>query len=54
MHLIHTLSDLAGLDYDGLDVSKSVINKDFQPSPRYIGDPYNKQQPLKTYDQLKK
>lgn len=54
MHLIHTWSDLAGLDYDGLDVSKSVINKDFQPSPRYIGDPYNKQQPLKTYDQLKK
>ncbi|MFS1539912.1 MAG: phosphoethanolamine transferase CptA [Candidatus Phlomobacter fragariae] len=53
MHLIHTWSDLAGLKYDGFDASKSVINKDFQPSPRYIADPYNKQ-PLKTYDQLKK
>ncbi|MFV9997349.1 MAG: phosphoethanolamine transferase CptA [Arsenophonus endosymbiont of Dermacentor nuttalli] len=53
MHLIHTWSDLAGLKYDGFDASKSVINKNFQPSPRYIGDPYSKQ-PLKTYDQLKK
>lgn len=53
MHLIHTWSDLAGLKYDGFDASKSVVNKDFQPTLRYIGNPYNKQQPLKTYDQLK-
>ncbi|MDR2306034.1 MAG: phosphoethanolamine transferase CptA [Paucimonas sp.] len=41
-HLIHTLSDLAGLSYDRYDPSKSVVNPLFNATPRWIGDPYAK------------
>ncbi|AIN57116.1 phosphoethanolamine transferase CptA [Pseudomonas soli] len=41
-HLIHTLSDLAGLSYDRYEPAKSLINDSFTASPRWIGDPYAK------------
>lgn len=39
---IYTWSDLAGLSFEGFDPSKSLINKDFKPHTRWIGDPYTK------------
>ncbi|MDH0646388.1 phosphoethanolamine transferase CptA [Pseudomonas sp. GD03858] len=39
-HLIHTLSDLAGLSYDGYEPAKSLVNPQFVAGPRWIGDPY--------------
>ncbi|MDF3863868.1 phosphoethanolamine transferase CptA [Pseudomonas denitrificans (nom. rej.)] len=41
-HLIHTLSDLAGLSYDRYEPSKSLVNEQFAAAPRWIGDPYKK------------
>ncbi|MBC3458431.1 phosphoethanolamine transferase CptA [Pseudomonas mosselii] len=41
-HLIHTLSDLAGLSYDRYEPAKSLVNEAFTASPRWIGDPYAK------------
>lgn len=41
-HLIHTLSDLAGLSYDRYEPAKSLVNDSFTASPRWIGDPYAK------------
>lgn len=41
-HLIHTLSDLAGLSYDNYEPSKSLVNAQFAVAPRWIGDPYRK------------
>jgi len=41
-HLIHTLSDLAGLSYDRYEPAKSLVNSAFTASPRWIGDPYAK------------
>ncbi|MBB4863458.1 heptose-I-phosphate ethanolaminephosphotransferase [Pseudomonas nitritireducens] len=41
-HLIHTLSDLAGLSYDHFDPTRSVVNAQFTDAPRWIGDPYAK------------
>ncbi|MDH1007785.1 phosphoethanolamine transferase CptA [Pseudomonas nicosulfuronedens] len=41
-HLIHTLSDLAGLSYDRYEPAKSLVNEQFAAAPRWIGDPYKK------------
>ncbi|MCE4071748.1 MULTISPECIES: phosphoethanolamine transferase CptA [Pseudomonas] len=41
-HLIHTLSDLAGLSYDRYEPAKSLVNQQFAAAPRWIGDPYKK------------
>lgn len=41
-HLIHTLSDLAGLSYDRFEPAKSLVNQQFAAAPRWIGDPYKK------------
>jgi len=41
-HLIHTLSDLAGLSYDRYEPAKSLVNPQFVVAPRWIGDPYRK------------
>ncbi|MCP1624883.1 phosphoethanolamine transferase CptA [Pseudomonas nitroreducens] len=41
-HLIHTLSDLAGLSYDRYEPAKSLVSGQFVATPRWIGDPYRK------------
>ncbi|XVN20853.1 sulfatase-like hydrolase/transferase [Pseudomonas corrugata] len=41
--LIHTWADLAGLSFDELDRSKSLVSTDFQARPLLIGDPYQRQ-----------
>ncbi|MCJ1884877.1 phosphoethanolamine transferase CptA [Pseudomonas sp. LA21] len=41
-HLIHTLSDLAGLSYDRFEPVKSLVSEQFVVAPRWIGDPYKK------------
>ena len=38
-YFIHTWSDLAGLSYDRFQPEKSLINPDFKPHTRWIGDP---------------
>ncbi|MBP5968085.1 phosphoethanolamine transferase CptA [Pseudomonas iridis] len=43
-HLIHTWADLAGLSFDELDRSKSVVSDSFQVRPLLIGDPYQREQ----------
>ncbi|BBG61382.1 phosphoethanolamine transferase CptA [Providencia rustigianii] len=53
MDFIYTWSDLSGLNYTGFEPQKSLINKDYQPQPRWIGDPENKSS-LMLYDDLKK
>ncbi|WP_339479302.1 phosphoethanolamine transferase CptA [Pseudomonas sp. RL_5y_Pfl2_73] len=39
-HLIHTWADMAGLNFDELDHSKSLVSTDFKARPLLIGDPY--------------
>ena len=46
-HLIHTLSDLAGLSFDKFIPADSLVNAKFVPQTRWIGDPHGK---LKSYD----
>ncbi|MCI0996483.1 phosphoethanolamine transferase CptA [Pseudomonas corrugata] len=41
--LIHTWADLAGLSFDELDRSKSLVSTDFQARPLLIGNPYQRQ-----------
>ncbi len=41
-HLIHALSDLAGLSYDRYEPAKSLVSPQFVVAPRWIGDPYKK------------
>lgn len=41
-HLIHTLSDLAGLSYDRFEPAKSLVSAQYLAAPRWIGDPYAK------------
>jgi heptose-I-phosphate ethanolaminephosphotransferase len=36
---IYTWTDLVGLHFDKFDPTKSLINKDFKPHTRYVGDP---------------
>jgi heptose-I-phosphate ethanolaminephosphotransferase len=43
-HLIHTWADLAGLSFDELDRSKSLVSADFKARPLMIGDPYAREQ----------
>ena len=50
-HLIHTLSDLAGLSYDLYEPAKSVVSDQFVATPRWIGNPYAKNG-LHDFDQL--
>ncbi|WP_449433579.1 phosphoethanolamine transferase CptA [Pseudomonas putida] len=50
-HLIHTLSDLAGLSYDGYEPGKSLVSPQFVAAPRWIGDPYSKDG-LREFDKL--
>ena len=38
-HFIHTWADLAGLNFDGFDSSKSLVSKDFKVLPLLVGDP---------------
>jgi heptose-I-phosphate ethanolaminephosphotransferase len=39
-NLIHTWAQLAGLSFDELDTTKSLVSLDFKARPRLIGDPY--------------
>lgn len=41
-HLIHTLSDLAGLSYDRFLPERSLVNSSFKPHTRWIGNSKNK------------
>ncbi|QXH34632.1 phosphoethanolamine transferase CptA [Pseudomonas muyukensis] len=50
-HLIHTLSDLAGLSYDRFEPAKSLVSPQFSALPRWIGDPYAKNG-LHAFDKL--
>ncbi|VVQ34911.1 phosphoethanolamine transferase CptA [Pseudomonas fluorescens] len=43
-HLIHTWADLAGLSFDELDRSKSLVSDSFKVRPLLIGDPYQTDQ----------
>jgi len=39
---IHTISNLAALEYEDYDSERSILSKDFVPSQRFVGDmPYN-------------
>jgi len=42
--LIHTWADMAGITFDELDPSKSLVNDSFKARPLMIGDPYARQQ----------
>ncbi|SDU93805.1 phosphoethanolamine transferase CptA [Pseudomonas mucidolens] len=42
--LIHTWADMAGLSFDELDHSRSLISDNFQPRPLLIGNPYERKQ----------
>lgn len=50
-YFIHTWADLAGLQFDEFDSSKSLINKDFKARERLIGDP-NTRNMLTKFDAL--
>ncbi|MCK8656939.1 phosphoethanolamine transferase CptA [Pseudomonas umsongensis] len=53
-HLIHTWADLAGLSFDELDRSKSLVSDSFKPRPLLIGNPYERQQrPLIDFSLIK-
>ncbi|MGL6243367.1 phosphoethanolamine transferase CptA [Pseudomonas sp.] len=53
-HLIHTWADLAGLSFDELDRSKSVVSDSFKPRPLMIGNPYERQsRPLIDFSLMK-
>ncbi|WP_448107777.1 phosphoethanolamine transferase CptA [Pseudomonas azerbaijanoccidentalis] len=53
-HLIHTWADLAGLSFDELDHSKSLVSDSFKPRPLMIGNPYERQQrPLIDFSLIK-
>ncbi|KAE9646350.1 phosphoethanolamine transferase CptA [Pseudomonas sp. PB106] len=43
-HLIHTWADMAGLSFDELDRSKSLVSDSFKPRPLMIGNPYEREQ----------
>ena len=42
--LIHTWADLAGLSFNELDRSKSLVSDSFIPRPLLIGNPYQRAQ----------
>ena len=43
-YLIHTWADLAGLSFDELDRSKSLVSDSFKARPLMIGNPYERKQ----------
>lgn len=43
-HLIHTWADMAGLNFDELDRTKSLVSDSFKARPLMIGNPYERQQ----------
>lgn len=43
-HLIHTWADMAGLSFDELDRSKSLVSDRFIARPLMIGNPYEREQ----------
>jgi heptose-I-phosphate ethanolaminephosphotransferase len=52
--LIHTWADLAGLSFDELDRSKSLVSDSFKPRPLLIGNPYERQErPLIDFSLMK-
>ncbi|MFS2095456.1 phosphoethanolamine transferase CptA [Pseudomonas sp. Pseusp11] len=52
--LIHTWADLAGLSFDELDRSKSLVSDSFKPRPLMIGNPYEREQrPLIDFSLMK-
>ncbi|TWC23248.1 MULTISPECIES: phosphoethanolamine transferase CptA [unclassified Pseudomonas] len=52
--LIHTWADLAGLSFDELDRSKSLVSDSFTPRPLMIGNPYERQsRPLIDFSLMK-
>ncbi|UVM47835.1 phosphoethanolamine transferase CptA [Pseudomonas sp. B21-015] len=52
--LIHTWADLAGLNFDELDRSKSLVSDSFKPRPLMIGNPYEREQrPLIDFSLMK-
>ncbi|MBB2885925.1 MULTISPECIES: phosphoethanolamine transferase CptA [Pseudomonas] len=52
--LIHTWADLAGLSFDELDRSKSLVSDSFKPRPLMIGNPYEREQrPLIDFSLIK-
>ncbi|UZE14939.1 phosphoethanolamine transferase CptA [Pseudomonas sp. B21-053] len=52
--LIHTWADMAGLSFDELDHSKSLVSDSFKPRPLLIGNPYERQQrPLIDFSLMK-
>ncbi|MBP5125267.1 phosphoethanolamine transferase CptA [Pseudomonas protegens] len=52
--LIHTWADLAGLSFDELDHSRSLVSDSFKPRPLLIGDPYSRQsKPLIDFSLMK-
>ena len=53
-HLIHTWADLAGLSFDELDRSKSLVSDSFKVRPLLIGNPYErKTKPLIDFSLMK-
>ncbi|WP_347253438.1 phosphoethanolamine transferase CptA [Leminorella grimontii] len=50
---IHGWSELVGVSYRGWQADKSLINPAWQPRPRWIGDPYQKNG-LREFDSLPK
>jgi heptose-I-phosphate ethanolaminephosphotransferase len=53
-HLIHTWADLAGLSFDELDHSKSLVSDRFKVRPLLIGNPYEHQtKPLIDFSLMK-
>ncbi|MHC8344034.1 phosphoethanolamine transferase CptA [Pseudomonas sp. RT6P73] len=53
-HLIHTWADLAGLSFDELDRSKSLVSDSFKARPLMIGNPYERQsRPLIDFSLMK-
>ena len=52
--LIHTWADLAGLSFNELDRTKSLVSDSFTPRPQMIGNPYLRQQkPLIDFSLIK-
>jgi len=49
---IHTLPDMIGITFDGLNHSKSLVSDTFIAQPRWIGDP-NSPKALRDFDLLK-
>ena len=49
--LIYTLPDMVGIDFDGMDPTRSLVSGAFIPQLRWIGDP-NHPKKLTNYDKI--